>query len=66
MNFEINQFNTKIFYFIIKANIHLITDWITNEISSTKIRRAVQRNESIKYLINNDVIKYINVNNLYK
>lgn len=49
-----------------KKNIHLITDWITNEISSTKIRRAVQRDESVKYLIDNDVIKYIKENNLYK
>jgi nicotinamide mononucleotide adenylyltransferase len=49
-----------------KENIHLITDWITNEISSTKIRRAVLRGESIKYLINNDIIEYIKKQNLYQ
>ncbi|KAK2716464.1 hypothetical protein QYM36_006817 [Artemia franciscana] len=30
-----------------KNNIFLVTEWITNEISSTKIRRALQRKENI-------------------
>ncbi|KRZ79404.1 Nicotinamide mononucleotide adenylyltransferase 1 [Trichinella papuae] len=34
-----------------RKNIHLITEWIPNEISSTAIRRALKRNESVQYLI---------------
>lgn len=49
-----------------RHNIHLITDHIANEISSTRIRRAVSRNESVKYLINDDVGDYIQKENLYK
>lgn len=48
-----------------RHNIHLITDWITNDISSTKIRRAVSRNESVKYLVQDNVLEYIKNNKLY-
>ncbi|XP_065578562.1 nicotinamide/nicotinic acid mononucleotide adenylyltransferase 1-like [Artemia franciscana] len=48
-----------------KNNIFLVTEWITNEISSTKIRRALQRKESVKYLIQDSVIDYVNENRLY-
>ncbi|OUC46719.1 nicotinate-nucleotide adenylyltransferase [Trichinella nativa] len=34
-----------------RKNVHLITEWIPNEISSTAIRRALKRNESVQYLI---------------
>ncbi|KAB0378541.1 hypothetical protein FD755_010119 [Muntiacus reevesi] len=33
-------------------NIHLVNEWITNDISSTKIRRALRRGQSIHYLHN--------------
>lgn len=46
-------------------NIHIVTEWITNEISSTKIRRALRRSESVKYLMPDNVIQYIIRNNLY-
>ncbi|KAK2717779.1 hypothetical protein QYM36_006539 [Artemia franciscana] len=49
-----------------KNNIFLVTEWITNEISSTKIRRALQRKESVKYLIQDSVIDYVNENRLLK
>ncbi|KAK2716465.1 hypothetical protein QYM36_006818 [Artemia franciscana] len=42
-----------------KNNIFLVTEWITNEINSTKIRRAPQRKESVKYLIQVSVIDYL-------
>ena len=48
-----------------KNNIFLVNEWITNEISSTKIRRALQRKESVKYLIQDSVIDYVNENRLY-
>ncbi|XP_065578624.1 nicotinamide/nicotinic acid mononucleotide adenylyltransferase 1-like [Artemia franciscana] len=48
-----------------KNNIFLVTEWITNEINSTKIRRAPQRKESVKYLIQVSVIDYVNENWLY-
>ena len=44
----------------------MITDWITNDISSTKIRRAISRNESVRYLIQDEVYNYVAQNNLYK
>ncbi|KAH0557890.1 uncharacterized protein LOC123271185 [Cotesia glomerata] len=40
-------------------NIHIVTEWINNEVSSTKIRRALKRGESIKYLTQDAVIDYI-------
>ncbi|XP_057341049.1 nicotinamide/nicotinic acid mononucleotide adenylyltransferase 3 isoform X1 [Microplitis mediator] len=40
-------------------NIHIVTEWINNEVSSTKLRRALKRGESIKYLTQDPVIDYI-------
>ncbi|XP_014242160.1 nicotinamide/nicotinic acid mononucleotide adenylyltransferase 3 isoform X2 [Cimex lectularius] len=47
-------------------NIAIIPEWITNEISSTKIRRSLRRGESVKYLVPNEVIDYIRNNRLYE
>ncbi|XP_049810057.1 nicotinamide/nicotinic acid mononucleotide adenylyltransferase 1 isoform X1 [Schistocerca nitens] len=47
-------------------NIVIVTEWIANEISSTKIRRALRRSETVKYLIPDSVIDYIQKNSLYK
>ena len=46
-------------------NIDIVPEWITNEISSTKIRRALRRNESVKYLVQEPVIDYIKDRGLY-
>ncbi|XP_075232037.1 nicotinamide mononucleotide adenylyltransferase isoform X2 [Lycorma delicatula] len=46
-------------------NIVIVTEWIKNEISSTKIRRALRRFESVKYLIADSVVDYIRNNMLY-
>uniref|UniRef100_A0A0A9WRE7 Nicotinamide-nucleotide adenylyltransferase n=2 Tax=Lygus hesperus TaxID=30085 RepID=A0A0A9WRE7_LYGHE len=46
-------------------NIDVITEWITNEVSSTKIRRSLRRGESVKYLLPAEVIDYIKNNSLY-
>ncbi|KAJ3642163.1 hypothetical protein Zmor_024972 [Zophobas morio] len=47
------------------SNITIVTEWIQNEVSSTKIRRALRRSESVKYLIPDRVIDYIHKHNLY-
>ncbi|KAK3921294.1 Nicotinamide/nicotinic acid mononucleotide adenylyltransferase 1 [Frankliniella fusca] len=47
------------------SNIFIVTEWISNEVSSTKIRRAHRRGDSIKYLVPDSVMKYIHQNQLY-
>ena len=47
------------------GNITIVTEWITNEVSSTKIRRAHRRGDSIKYLVPDPVMQYIQQNQLY-
>jgi len=48
-----------------QKNIHIVPEWISNEISSTKIRRALRRGDSVKYLVCDSVIEYIHKNGLY-
>ncbi|XP_048471158.1 nicotinamide/nicotinic acid mononucleotide adenylyltransferase 1 [Rhincodon typus] len=48
-----------------KENIHLVTEWIANDISATKVRRALGRGQSVKYVIPDSVIEYIQKHNLY-
>jgi hypothetical protein len=48
-----------------QRNISIVPEWITNEISSTKIRRALSRGESVRYLTSDSVINYIQTNRLY-
>ncbi|NWU30524.1 NMNA1 adenylyltransferase, partial [Dyaphorophyia castanea] len=48
-----------------KNNIHLVEEWITNDISSTKIRRALRRGQSIRYLVPDVVGAYIEKHQLY-
>ena len=48
-----------------RANISLVTEWITNDVSSTRIRTAVRRGNSVRYLVPDPVIQYIKQNNLY-
>ncbi|EFC50192.1 predicted protein [Naegleria gruberi] len=49
-----------------KKNIHIIPEWIINDVSSTKVRQLVRRNNSVKYYVHDKVEKYINEHKLYK
>ncbi|XP_032678968.1 uncharacterized protein LOC116847750 isoform X2 [Odontomachus brunneus] len=46
-------------------NICIVTEWIPNEVSSTRIRRALKRSESVRYLVQDSVIDYIYKNEIY-
>lgn len=48
-----------------RKNIHVVHEWVTNEISATHVRRALCRGRSIKYLLPDPVLLYIKENNLY-
>jgi len=49
-----------------RENIHLVTERIPNDISSTRVRKSIKRGESIRFLTPDDVIEYIDANNLYQ
>ncbi|CAG5133961.1 unnamed protein product [Candidula unifasciata] len=48
-----------------QENIFIVTEWIYNDISSTKVRRALRRGESVKYVLQDSVIDYIREHHLY-
>ncbi|CAN2388082.1 adenylyltransferase 1 [Pristimantis euphronides] len=48
-----------------RDNIHLVEEWITNDISSTKVRRALRRGMSVRYLVPDSVLDYIKKHDLY-
>lgn len=45
--------------------IHLVTEWVRNEISATSIRQALRNGQSVKYLVPDPVIAYIKQHNIY-
>ncbi|XP_054856950.1 nicotinamide/nicotinic acid mononucleotide adenylyltransferase 1 [Eublepharis macularius] len=48
-----------------KENVHLVEEWISNDISATKIRRALRRRQSVRYLVPDSVLTYIEKHKLY-
>ena len=49
-----------------RRNLIVVKQTIYNDISSTKVRLFVRRGYSIKYLLPNSVIQYIEQNQLYR
>ncbi|XP_051981028.1 nicotinamide/nicotinic acid mononucleotide adenylyltransferase 1-like isoform X1 [Xyrauchen texanus] len=48
-----------------RKNIHVIREWVTNEISATHVRRALRRGQSVRYLLPDSVVQYIQDHSLY-
>nr|XP_057924188.1 nicotinamide/nicotinic acid mononucleotide adenylyltransferase 3 isoform X1 [Doryrhamphus excisus] len=48
-----------------RQNIFQVKEWVRNETSATEVRRALRRGTSVKYLIPDSVIEYIQQHNLY-
>lgn len=48
-----------------RKNIHLVKEWVTNEISATHVRRALRRGQSVRYLLPDPVVQYIQDLGLY-
>ncbi|VDL67009.1 unnamed protein product [Nippostrongylus brasiliensis] len=50
-----------------QKNIYIIEDeTFPNDLRCSRIRTALRRGESVKYCLDDDVIEYINRNNLYR
>ncbi|XP_017845688.1 nicotinamide/nicotinic acid mononucleotide adenylyltransferase 3 isoform X2 [Drosophila busckii] len=48
-----------------QRNITLITNWVPNEVSSSLVRRLLGRGQSVKYLLDDLVLSYIQRQGLY-
>ncbi|KAF7667303.1 hypothetical protein LDENG_00066160 [Lucifuga dentata] len=48
-----------------RKNIHVVREWVTNEISATQMRRALRRGQSVRYLLPDAVVDYIKEHCLY-
>ena len=49
----------------LKHNIFVVSEQFTNDVSSTKVREAIQQKKSIRYLVPDQVAEYIDQHNLY-
>lgn len=48
-----------------RKNIQVVREWVTNEISATHVRRALRRGQSVRYLLPDKVVHYIQEKGLY-
>uniref|UniRef100_S4RSL4 Nicotinamide-nucleotide adenylyltransferase n=1 Tax=Petromyzon marinus TaxID=7757 RepID=S4RSL4_PETMA len=49
-----------------RNSIHLVQEWVTTELSSTHVRRALRRGASVRYLVPDTVVEYISRHGLYQ
>lgn len=49
----------------LQKNITVVTNWVPNEVSSTMARRHLSRGLSVKYMLDDYVVGYIRMNELY-
>ncbi|CAM9732161.1 unnamed protein product [Lampetra fluviatilis] len=49
-----------------RNSIHLVQEWVTTELSSTHVRRALRRGASVRYLVPDTVAEYISRHGLYQ
>jgi len=47
-------------------NIHIVTETVPNDVSSTRVRAAVSRGQTVKYFVPDSVIEYIGQQGLYR
>ncbi|TRY75505.1 hypothetical protein TCAL_00729 [Tigriopus californicus] len=48
-----------------QENLHFVLSNMGTDISSTKIRQALQRKQSVRYMVPDDIVSYIKTNDLY-
>uniref|UniRef100_A0A3B3VHY1 Nicotinamide-nucleotide adenylyltransferase n=1 Tax=Poecilia latipinna TaxID=48699 RepID=A0A3B3VHY1_9TELE len=48
-----------------RKNIHVVHEWVTNDISATHVRRALRRGRSVRYLLPESVVRYVQEHSLY-
>ncbi|XP_008411582.1 nicotinamide/nicotinic acid mononucleotide adenylyltransferase 1 [Poecilia reticulata] len=48
-----------------RKNIHVVHEWVTNDISATHVRRALRRGRSVRYLLPESVVRYVQEHGLY-
>ncbi|XP_048028833.1 nicotinamide/nicotinic acid mononucleotide adenylyltransferase 1-like [Megalobrama amblycephala] len=49
-----------------RENIHVVQEWVTNDISATHVRCAIRKGHSVRYLLPDPVVRYIQDHSLYK
>ncbi|ROL48248.1 Nicotinamide/nicotinic acid mononucleotide adenylyltransferase 1 [Anabarilius grahami] len=49
-----------------RKNIHVVQEWVTNDISATHVRCALRKGHSVRYLLPDPVVRYIQNHSLFK
>ncbi|XP_037336103.2 nicotinamide/nicotinic acid mononucleotide adenylyltransferase 1 isoform X1 [Pungitius pungitius] len=48
-----------------RKNIHVVREWVSNNISATHVRQSLRRGRSVRYLLPDAVVRYIREQELY-
>lgn len=51
--------------FLFQRNVHVVKDMVGNMVSSTAVRNEIGAGYSVRQMVPNSVIQYINANKLY-